>query len=225
MRKGLLVLVVAGAAFGFWMTSGHAGDLVTWWDEVPPVTVLDQKDIGCNSTTGIKTITAMDVARFDGHFCPGIATGFRATQIVFERLFPGEVPRRGDMFVVSGSNLGPVPAIEYITGTRYGPPMGGVFKGNLVVDPGIGRESFIFVRISTGEAYKLTTKLGIPPDEMKILHPKVAGGTANEEETVVLYEMARRWAFNVLTMPENEVFEIEKLNGYDWQKVKKEAWN
>ena len=69
-----------------------------------------------------------------------------------------------------------------------------------------------------------TTKLGIPPDEMKILHPKVAGGTATEEETVELYTIARKWAFNILTMPEDEVFEIVRLEDYDWQKVKEEAW-
>jgi hypothetical protein len=125
---------------------------------------------------------------------------------------------------VSGSTLGPIPAIEYVTGTRYGPPLGGVFKGNLVVDPGIGRESFIFVRISTGKAYKLTTRIGIPPDEMKPLHPKVAGGTANEEETAELYRLARKWALTILTLPEDEVFEIVELQDYDWQKVKKEAW-
>ena len=53
--------------------------------------------------------------------------------------------------------------------------------------------------------------LGVPVDDPR-------------KETVELYKMARKWAFNILTMPENEVFEIVELKDYDWEKVKKEAW-
>jgi formylmethanofuran dehydrogenase subunit E len=220
MKRGFLFMILAAAAIGV----SQGGNMVDWWDEVPPVTVVDAKDIGCTSTTGIETITARDVARYDGHFCPGLAQGFRACQVVFHRLFPGEIPARDDVFVVSGSKVGPIPSIEYLTGARYGPPMGGVLNGNLVYDPDIGRETFIFVRMSAGKAYKLTSKVGIPPDVMKPLHPKVASGTATPDERAEMFTYARDWAFKILTLPEDEIFEIVELKDYDWQAVKKKAW-
>jgi formylmethanofuran dehydrogenase subunit E len=225
MKKGLFVTCLIGAVIGVWAVNAHSGDLVDWWDEVAPITVLDKKDIGCTSSTGIKTISCKDVCRYDGHFCPGVAQGFRACQIVLNKLFSDQLPARGDIFVVSGSVVGPVPAIEYITGARYGTPAGGVVNGNLVIDPGIGKESFIFVRMSTGKAYKVTSKVGIPPPEMRPLHPRVAAGECTQEERDELMVMARKWAFKVMTLPEADVFEIEELKDYDWEKVRDQAWN
>ena len=52
------------------------------------------------------TLTFGDLEKFHGHVCPGIALGYRATQAALGQLYPGEIPPRGDQFVVSGAPRG-----------------------------------------------------------------------------------------------------------------------
>ena len=97
-----------------------------------------------------------------------------------------------------------------------GRPHGNWFNGKLIYDPGIGKKSFIFQRISTGKAISLTSKIGIPPADMTILHHKAETGKIKPGEKEQLWELARKWAFKVMIMSEQDLFEIEKLTAFDW---------
>lgn len=190
-----------------------------WYDEVPAITVRDTIDKTLFSSTGIKTITIKDLHKYYTHVCPGITQGMRLCMSAARRLFDDGILVRGDIRVVTGSDHGPVAAIEYLTGAHLGVkgrPHGNWFNGKLIYDPGIGKKSFIFQRISTGKAISLTSKIGIPPADMTILHHKAETGKIKLGEKEQLWELARKWAFKVMIMSEQDLFEIEKLTAFDW---------
>ncbi len=51
---------------------------------------------------------------------------------------------------------------------------------------------------------------------MTILHQKAETGKIKLGEKEQLWELARKWAFKVMIMSEQDLFEIEKLTAFDW---------
>lgn len=174
---------------------------------------------GCHHCATIKNITLTfgDLEKYHGHVCPGIALGYRATQIALSQLYPGEIPLRGDQFVVSGiPRACPADAISYVTGARYGKGSEGAFNGNLAFDKTIGASSYIFAGMSTGKAIKLTNTFQFPK-EMEALKAK----KDTDPEANAQYEaMSRCATIRILTAPEKEVFAVTPVSDFAWKEYK-----
>jgi formylmethanofuran dehydrogenase subunit E len=163
------------------------------------------------------TLTFGDLEKFHGHVCPGIALGYRATQVAVAQLYPGEIPLRGDQFVVCGTPRAcPADAISYLTGARYGKGSEGAFNGNLAFDKTIGDSCYIFASMSTGKAIKLTTTFQFSK-EMEALKAK----KDTDPEANAQYEaMSRCVTIRILTAPEKEVFAVTPVSDFSWKEYK-----
>ena len=115
------------------------------WEGIPTITmrtsdkkmtyaqITKEKEISAGNR--FITINITDVGKYHGDVCAGISFGYRACQIAFSHLYPGEIPPRGDQFVVMNPERScPTDAVSYITGTRYGKgaPSTGIRNKNLV---------------------------------------------------------------------------------------------
>jgi len=174
---------------------------------------------GCRHHRGIDNITLGfgDLEKYHGHVCPGIALGYRATQVALGQLYPGEIPPRGDQFVVSGiPRACPADGISYITGARYGKGSEGAFNGNFAFDKAIGASSFFFASMTTGKAVKLTSVFQYPKEMEELKAKKDTDPEAN-----VKYEaMSRCVTIRILTAPEKEVFEVTPVPECNWKECK-----
>lgn len=179
-------------------------------------TCMKEKCQGCASIENV-TLGFGDLEKYHGHLCPGMALGYRATQVALAQLYPGEIPPRGDEFVVSGiPRACPVDAISYLTGARYGKGSEGAFNGNLAFDKTIGASSYIFASMSTGKAIKLTTTFQFPK-EMEALKAK----KDTDPEANAQYEaMSRCATIRILTAPGKEVFAVAPLSEFSWKDYK-----
>jgi formylmethanofuran dehydrogenase subunit E len=158
-----------------------------------------------------------DIEKFHGNIGPGVAIGYRACQIAFSRLYPGEIPPRGDQFVVSGSNKAcPADSVSFITGARYGKASKDAFNGNLAFDASVGSFSFIFASMSSGKAIKLQNKFEFPK-EFKSLKAKMA---TDPEAKATFFRMSRCLSRQILTAPEKEIFEITPASDFSWKEYK-----
>lgn len=179
------------------------------------------KKEGC-SCRSVETITVdmNDVTAFHGHLCPGSSLGYRACQIAFAHLYPGEIPPRGDQFVVSGAARAcPNEAISFITGARYGKASEGILNGNMAFDKTLGDKNmtFIFASMSTGKAVKLISTFEWPKEfgEMKA---KAEAGDPEAKET--LEYMTRCLSKKVLTASESDAFTVTPVTDFSWKEYK-----
>lgn len=211
----------------------HAGGHGDKWEGVPTITlqVPGKKDtLKCQKPgeatqaerhhhEGIDNITLGfgDLEKYHGHVCPGIALGYRATQVALAHLYPGEIPPRGDQFVVSGIlRACPADGISYVTGARYGKGSEGAFNGNLAFDKTIGDSSFVFASMTTGKAVKLTNVFEYPKEMEELKTKKDTDLEANARYEAI----SRCVAIRMLTAPEKEVFEVKPLSDFSWKEHK-----
>ena len=226
-------MVVAFIALSFfcllpWVTQALAG-CCDKWEGIPAVTMKvpgqaksqgakneKSKQEGCKHAENV-TLGFGDLEKYHGHICPGIALGYRATLVALAHLYPGEIPPRGDQFVVSGiPRACPAEAISYITGARYGKGSEGAFNGNLALDKSIGDSCYVFAGMTSGKAIKLTTTFQFPK-EIEAL--KVKKNT--DPEAKAQYEtMFRSTLTQILTAPEKEVFTVTPMEDFAWKEYK-----
>ncbi|MDY6972668.1 MAG: formylmethanofuran dehydrogenase subunit E family protein [Thermodesulfobacteriota bacterium] len=189
---------------------------------IPTITLRNPKmegiqQVSCsNIKVGIK-----DIKRFHGSVGPGIALGYRACQIALSHLYPGEIPPKGDQFVVSGSTKAcPAEAVTYITGAWHGKGSKGILNGNLAFDESIGEFCFIFASISTGKAIKLTKKFDFPKG-FKELKSKLRDKDTPPKEKKKCLKEFNSVSIDILVAPEKDVFEVTPLPGFSWKDFKK----
>jgi len=190
---------------------------------VPTITLrTPDKGISHHGCSENITIGIRDIARFHGSLGPGVALGYRACQIALSRLYPGDIPLRGDQFVVSGSTKAcPADSISFITGARYGKGSDGAFNGNLAFDKSLGDFCFIFARMSDGKAIKLTNKFKFPQG-FKGVKAKLKDKETSPEEKKKCFKKFRSLSRDILNAPEREVFEVTTLPDFSWKKYKEE---
>lgn len=228
----ILIIIIGTAALNLMVFGkrAEAGGDFGIWDGIPTITMrvtdkkmtyeqcLKEKEV---STCGRYITTSItDVGKFHGDICAGSSFGFRACQIAFANLYPGEIPPRGDQFVVMNPERScPTDAISYITGARYGKgaPATGIRNKNLVFDSTLPSFSFIFSSMSSGKSVKLVSRFALPKDFMD-LREKTLSNKATAEEEEKFHHMARCLSLYILTAPENEIYEVESVPDFSWKK-------
>lgn len=232
--NGLQHLIIAGlAAVAPGMSVNIAAAAPGLWENMPTITLrvpgktdAAWKDACCQAKgerKGLKydcgkymTLTIPDMEKYYGDVGPGLALGYRACQIAFARLYPGEIPPRGDQFIVGALSSCPADPISFITGVRYGKDVPEVFNGNLVFDTKIEPFSFIFASMSNGKAFKLTCRYRLPQEFLDLMELKKRDPAAVEK----FWNMAHCLSRHILTAPAEEIYEVTPLPNFSWKEYK-----
>ncbi|MHB1416667.1 MAG: FmdE family protein [Chloroflexota bacterium] len=143
------------------------------------------------------------VVRFHGHFCPGIALGIRAAQIALREI--GSHSADEEVVAIVETDMCAVDAIQYMVGCTFG-------KGNLIhLD--YGKNAYTFIRRSDGKAIRILSKPGVfgKDPERASLMARADAGQATAEEQARFQEMQNQWARAVLTVPEEELYTVQRV--------------
>ena len=87
--------------------------------------------------------------KFHGHECPGLAIGFRASQIAKDKMALN-FSQDEEIICITENDACGVDAVQFITGCTLG-------KGNLILK-GTGKMAFTFINRKKGEAFRLILK-------------------------------------------------------------------
>jgi len=103
-------------------------------------------------------LSLVDVAKYSGHVCGGIASGYVITKTALEKLYPEATPVRGQITVTASAPNDLLDVASYITGARAFYGRAEVSRDDLKVDPalaGPGEVVIVFRRKDTGRAVKV----------------------------------------------------------------------
>jgi formylmethanofuran dehydrogenase subunit E len=138
------------------------------------------------------------VIAFHGHWCPGLATGIRVSEIALE-----EFGKSSDeeIVAVAEADTCAVDAVQFLTGCSVG-------KGNLILK-NIGKMAFSFYRRTDGKALRIISRANVArgtSEEYRNLQDKRNQGTITESETARLQELRREHCTRILESDLDEMF-------------------
>jgi formylmethanofuran dehydrogenase subunit E len=142
------------------------------------------------------------VIAFHGHWCPGLATGIRVSEIALEEF--GKSSDEEIVAVAESDNCA-VDAVQFLTGCSVG-------KGNLILS-NIGKMAFSFYRRSDGKALRIVSRSNVARgtnDEYRNLQEKKNAGSITEEETARLQELRREHCTRILESDINDLFVLKE---------------
>lgn len=140
---------------------------------------------------------------FHGHFCPGLAIGYRAAGRALEYFGEGRSEDEDLVAVVENDACG-VDAVQALTGCTFG-------KGNLI-HKDYGKQVFYFFTRNSGKAIRISMKNSVlqPTEEQKAIAQKVRSGSAGAEERERFANMQRDKACRLLEIPFDQMFTLEE---------------
>ncbi|WP_347488796.1 FmdE family protein [Desulfoscipio sp. XC116] len=143
---------------------------------------------------------------FHGHVCPGLAIGYRVSEIALKHLQELRSPDEELLAIVENDACG-VDAVMVLTGCTLG-------KGNLIYRDR-GKQVYTFGSRNANRALRISVNGAVlhrPDPDAAQLSSKVFGGTATENEKAK-YQLARgRRVEQILHMPEEEFCKVEQID-------------
>ena len=144
------------------------------------------------------------VIEFHGHFCVGLALGYRAGKAGLRHLGSKRSPDEGLVTIVETDNCA-VDALQVLTGCTMG-------KGNIVLCD-YGKNAFTIGRRDTGEAVRVVARglddvLG---EGYQQLRSRAMGCTASESEMQYFQEIQVEAPQRILDADEDLLFKIERM--------------
>ena len=85
-------------------------------------------------------LSLVDVAKYTGHVCPGIASGFLITKAALKKLYPRGLPVRGQIKVTASKPNDILDVASYITGARAFYGREEINRNDLKVDPSLSHK-------------------------------------------------------------------------------------
>ncbi|MBF7082943.1 TraR/DksA C4-type zinc finger protein [Desulfallas sp. Bu1-1] len=143
---------------------------------------------------------------FHGHSCPGLAIGYRVSEIALKRLSEMRSPDEELVAIVENDACG-VDAVMLITGCTLG-------KGNLIYRD-LGKQVYTFGSRNGNRALRIAVNgeiLHRPDPELAELRQKVFGGTASQEEKARFQAAQARRIEEILHMPEEKFCKVEEID-------------
>lgn len=105
-------------------------------------------------------ISLIDVAKYTGHVCPGVYSGFIMTRQALQKLFPNSVPQRGTIKLKANYGHDLLDVAAYITGARTTFGRGEINQGDILLDKSLGtdrsKKIIVFMRKDNGRQIKAT---------------------------------------------------------------------
>lgn len=150
---------------------------------------------------------------FHGHSCPGLAIGFKVSEIALKHL---QQMRSQDeeLVAVVENDACSIDAVQVMTGCTLG-------KGNLIYRD-LGKQVYTFGSRSGNRALRISVNGDArrPDPEMTELRQKVFGGSASQEDRARFQLAQGRRIEQILHMDENEFCKIEEIDFKFPQKAK-----
>ena len=148
-------------------------------------------------------ISEKDIAAaiaFHGHWCPGLATGIKVSEVVLSELGRSFDE---DIVAVAETDNCAVDAIQFLTGCTVG-------KGNMIVK-NWGKTAFNFYRRRDGRALRIVSRPDAGPsggDEYRILQEKSNGGALTPEDSKRFEAFRRERCTRILESEPEALFMI-----------------
>ncbi|MCL5057697.1 MAG: FmdE family protein [Actinobacteria bacterium] len=143
---------------------------------------------------------------FHGHSCPGLAIGYRVSQIALKEL-GGLRSQDEELVAIVENDACGVDAVMLMTGCTLG-------KGNLLYRD-FGKHVYTFGSRSSNKALRISVNGEIlhkqSPDAQE-LRKKVFGGTAIESEKKEFYGYQAQRTDSILDIPENDFCKVEHID-------------
>ena len=147
-----------------------------------------------------------DAVAFHGHTCPGIAIGYRVSQIALE-MFDYDPTKDEDLVCIAENDACSVDGIQFVSGCTLG-------KGNLIFRD-YGKQVYTFIPRDGTEALRISLKNSasmetVCPEAIGV-RAKVFAGTATPEEVDIYAKGRSDLVDHYLHAPAEELFTIEKI--------------
>ncbi len=140
---------------------------------------------------------------FHGHCCPGLAIGFRATELAMEALGAKRAVDEELLAIVENNACG-IDAVQTLAGCSFG-------KGNLLFRD-VGKQVYSFIRRRDGAAVRVAVKYGANFDpDYSGLKDRIKSGTASLDDKEKYPAAMKKRIQNILNA-EEDVFEVRKIN-------------
>jgi len=143
------------------------------------------------------------IVQFHGHACPGLAFGFRATQLALAEL---GIIRSGDeeLVAVVENNSCAVDAVQALAGCTFG-------KGNLIFKD-YGKQVYTFINRKNGVAVRIAVNWEEPGEETKVQEAwnnYMAGDRSSE--VMELVQTAKKAKMeNILAADDLDLFKVSR---------------
>jgi len=188
------------------------------YDQAPTILIREPRGVIKGSLPedrNIIQIRLTDVAKYTGHVCAGIASGYMMTHLALQVLYPESIPERGQIRIAGSALKEPVCVAAYITGAD---PHG--HEGNdMVIDPSLstgkpGDVVMVFQRKDTGKSVKtIFHKFNlVPPDTARkiknLVYHKIPEGRASYAEKEYVRKTVQSYVKKVILDTPEDVIEI-----------------
>lgn len=141
---------------------------------------------------------------FHGHFCPGLALGYRATKAALAQLEAKRATDEELIAIVESDGCG-IDAVQALLGCTIG-------KGNLIYKD-YGKQAYTIACRNTNKGVRVAMKadvFALSPEQEKLMNA-VFGDKATKKQQTSFEKIQKERIDKLLTMPDEELFKIEKV--------------
>ncbi len=150
-------------------------------------------------------VSFSEVIKFHGHSCPGMAIGYRVSEVAIRELLSTRAEDEELVAIVENDSCS-VDAIQVITGCTIG-------KGNLIFKD-YGKQVYTFLNRQTSEAIRVSIKKSIDKLDPEFFHArqKALSSTATQKEIDEYVKVKNALTERILKeIPDEELFKIESV--------------
>ena len=143
---------------------------------------------------------AIEVERFHGHMCPGVAIGVQAANVALAEL--GCNSDSNEVLAIVETSMCAVDGIQYVMGCTFG-------RGTLIhLD--YGKNAYSFVRTGDGKSLRLSAREGAwqRSQEHEALLAKSRAGLSTESDKKRYWELQRQVSEEILARHPESIFRI-----------------
>lgn len=142
---------------------------------------------------------------FHGHFCPGLAIGYRAAKAAIKKL-EAERAEDEELIAIVETDACGIDAVQSLLGCTMG-------KGNLIYKD-YGKQVFTIASRKQNKAVRVALKPNAYPQSpaQDELRAAVFGGTASEEQRKEFQEIQQARITQLLTKETDQLFKVEWID-------------
>ena len=142
---------------------------------------------------------------FHGHSCPGLATGYRVSEIALREI-AGKRAEDEELVAIVENDACGVDGVQFLTGCTLG-------KGNLLYRD-FGKHVYTFVCRNSGQGVRISVKGSVwkhDDEDYSALQEKISSGRASEEEKDRQKALKEKRTRHILNAPEDEFCTIQHI--------------
>ncbi|KKM20822.1 hypothetical protein LCGC14_1641620 [marine sediment metagenome] len=148
--------------------------------------------------------TLDEIAAFHGHTCPGLAIGYRVSELALREMGRRDVDE--ELVAIVENDSCAVDAVQVMTGCTFG-------KGNLVFRDH-GKQVYTFIRRATGDTMRVSVEWKAPeeaPEETEAWR-MYSGGDRTEEVLELIHARKSKKIKAIMEAPDEELFKVDREN-------------